>query len=103
MEFVLIFAAGLVFIVLLWAVFTFNGFISKRNRARTALSSIDVNLKKRHDLIPNLVGAVKGYMKHEAGVLERVTKLREQAVSTPADNPARAALEREIGAFLGAI
>ncbi len=104
MEFLfLIVVGGGFFIALLWLLFTYNGFISKRNRAKTALSSIDVNLKKRHDLIPNLVGAVKGYMKHEAGVLERVTQLREQAIATPADDPGRAVIERQIGAFLGAI
>ena len=90
-------------VVVVWALVTFNGFIRRRNRARNALSSIDVNLKKRHDLIPNLVGAVKGYMKHEAGILENVTRLREQAVRTPADDPGRAAIERQIGGFLAAI
>ena len=100
---ILILGGGLVLIALLWAVFTFNGFIGKRNRAKTALASIDVNLKKRHDLIPSLVGAVRGYMTHEAEVLERVTRLREQAVSTPAEDPGRAAVERQIGALLGAI
>jgi LemA protein len=99
----LIAAGGLALIVLLWALVTFNRFVGKRNRARTALSSIDVNLKKRHDLIPNLVGAVKGYMKHEAGALERVTRLRERAMEMPADDPGRAAVEREIGSFLAAI
>jgi LemA protein len=99
----LIVLGGGVFVVLLWLLVTYNGFVSKRNRAKNALSSIDVNLKKRHDLIPNLVSAVKGYMKHEAGVLKRVTRLREQAVGMPADDPGRAAIEREIGSFLAAI
>lgn len=100
---ILVFVLALGFVVALWALLTYNGFVRRRNRARTALSSIDVNLKKRHDLIPNLVGAVKGYMKHEAGVLERVTRLREQAVKTPAADPVRAAIERQIGGLLGAI
>lgn len=100
---VLIICGGIAFVVLLWALVTYNGFIGKRNRARNALSSVDVNLRKRHDLIPNLVSAVKGYMKHEAGVLERVTQLREQAAGMTADDPGRAAVEREIGSFLAAI
>lgn len=102
-EIVLVLGLGLALVFVLWGLLTFNGFIRKRNRSRTALSSIDVNLKKRHDLIPNLVGAVKGYMKHEAAVLEKVTELREQAVRTPAADPVRAAIEREIGGLLGAI
>src|SRR5690606_10780084 len=81
----------------------FNGFVRKRNRCRTALSSIDVNLKKRHDLIPGLVGAVKGAMGHEARLLERLTRLRERAQEVAADDPARAAVERDIGAALGAV
>ncbi len=90
-------------VVALWALLTFNGFIFKRNRCRTAWSSIDVNLKKRHDLIPNIVGAVKGYMKHEAEVLERVTRLRAEARGMGPDDAGRAAVERDIGACLAAI
>lgn len=89
-------------IPLLWAAVTFNGFVRKRNRCRTAFSSIDVQLKKRHDLIPNLVAAVRGTMKHEADVLERVTRLRERARDMRIDDPARPAVERDIGAALGA-
>ena len=89
--------------VVLWALLTYNAFVRKRNRCRTAFSSIDVNLKKRHDLIPNIVGAVKGYMKHEAEVLERVTQLREQARGMAGDDGGRASVEREIGLCLGLI
>jgi LemA protein len=100
-------AAGLLLLplaaLLLWALLTYNAFVRKRNRCRNAFSSIDVNLKKRHDLIPNIVGAVKGYMKHEAEVLERVTRLREQARGIAVEDGARASVEREIGLCLGLI
>jgi LemA protein len=57
----------------------FNGLVVKRNRCEAAFSTIDVMLKKRYDLIPNLVAAVKGYAQHEAGVFEEVARLRAQA------------------------
>lgn len=90
-------------LVALWALVTYNGFIRKRNRCATATSSIDVNLKKRHDLIPNLVSTVRGYMTHEAEVLEQVTRLRSAAQSLPIDDPQRAAVEARLGAGLTAI
>jgi len=64
-----------VFIVL-WLVFTYNGFVRLRNRMKEAWADIDVQLKRRHNLIPNLIESVKGYMAHERGVLEEVTKAR---------------------------
>mgnify|MGYP001107937507 CR=1 FL=1 len=64
-----------VFIVL-WLVFTYNGFVRLRNRMKEAWADIDVQLKRRHNLIPNLIKSVKGYMAHERGVLEEVTKAR---------------------------
>ena len=70
-----------------WVVITYNGLIGARNQVDEAWSGIDVQLKRRHDLIPNLVNTVKGYASHEANVLENVTKARSQAVnaSEPAD------------------
>ena len=65
-----------------WVVAVFNSLIIKRNRAKNAWSDIDVQLKRRHDLIPNLVEAVKGYKDYEAGVLEGVTKARASAIKT---------------------
>ncbi len=67
---------GLAALIVAWLIFTYNGLISLRNRAREALSDIDVQQKRRYDLIPNLVEMVKGYMAHERGVLENVTKAR---------------------------
>lgn len=71
---------GAVVLFLLWLLGTFNGLISLRNRVKEAWSQIDVQLKRRASLIPNLVQAVKGYVKHEKTVLENVTKARTAMV-----------------------
>ncbi len=65
----------------LWAVMAYNGLVSLRQRCRPAFSDIDVQLKQRHDLVPNLVETVKGYAAHEKGTLEAVIKARNAAVS----------------------
>jgi LemA protein len=57
-------------LILAWLVFTYNGLVTARNRTQEAWSEIDVELKRRHDLIPNLVNTVQGYMGHERGTLE---------------------------------
>lgn len=67
-------------VIVLWAIFAYNGFIRLINRAKEAWADIDVQLKRRYDLIPNLVNAVKGYASHEAKVLEEVTKARVSAM-----------------------
>ncbi len=67
---------GAVVLFILWLLGTYNSLISLRNRVREAWSQIDVQLKRRSSLIPNLVEAVKGYVKHEKGVLTEVTKAR---------------------------
>jgi LemA protein len=75
---------AIVVVVVLWLVFTYNGLVSARNRTQEAWSEIDVELKRRHDLIPNLVNTVQGYMGHERGTLEAVTNARANAVSAGA-------------------
>ena len=65
----------------LFAISIYNSLIAKRNRVRNSWAQIDVQLKKRFDLIPNLVETVKGYAKHEAGTLETVVKARNQYIS----------------------
>ncbi|QQG43402.1 MAG: LemA family protein [Candidatus Daviesbacteria bacterium] len=80
---------GIAVVVLLWLLVTYNSLITLRNRVREAWSQIDVQLKRRSSLIPNLVEAVKGYVKHEKGVLEEVTKARTSLMS--AKNPHEAA------------
>jgi LemA protein len=63
------------------AIWLYNSLVALRNQVRNAWSQIDVQLKRRHDLIPNLVGAVKGYMQHEREVLERVAEARARAMA----------------------
>jgi LemA protein len=75
---------AVVILVVLWLVFTYNGLISARNRTQEAWSEIDVELKRRHDLIPNLMNTVAGYMGHERGTLEAVTNARANAVAAGA-------------------
>src|SRR6266851_9797313 len=72
---------GIVVLVLIWLVLTYNGLVTLRNRTQEAWSEIDVELKRRHDLIPNLVQTVQGYMGHERGTLEAVTNARAGAVA----------------------
>lgn len=70
---------GISALVLLWLLIIYNTLVSKRNAVRNAESGMDVQLKKRFDLIPNLVAAVKGYMAHERAILERLTAIRAEA------------------------
>ena len=70
---------GIIILALLWLVFTYNSLVKKRNQVQEAWSDIDVQLKRRHNLIPNLVDSVEGYMDHEKSTLQNVTKYREQA------------------------
>jgi len=67
-------------LVAIWLVFSYNRLVRLRNQARTAWADIDVQLTRRHDLVPQLVAAVKGYAGHEQAVLQAVTELRSQAV-----------------------
>lgn len=68
-------------LIILWLVFSYNRLVTMRNRAEEALSDIDVQTKRRYDLIPNLVESVKGYMSHEKGVFEKVTEARTRAMN----------------------
>ena len=94
-----------------WAVSIYNGLVALRNRFKNAFAQIDVQLKRRYDLIPNLVETVKGYIKHERETLEAVIKARNSAISglkAAAANPGDAAAmntlagaETQLGASLG--
>ena len=90
---------GIIVMAVLWAIMTYNGLVSLRQRCRQAFSDIDVQLKQRHDLIPNLVETVKGYASHEKGTLEAVIKARNAAVAAQGPS-AQAAAE---GALQGAL
>jgi len=71
---------ALVVVGVIWLVAIYNGFVTLRYRVKEAWSDIEVQLKRRYDLIPNLVEAVKGYMQHEKGVFEKVTQARAAAM-----------------------
>ncbi len=97
--------------VLLWLAGAYNSLVALQNRFKTAFSQIDVQLKRRHDLIPNLIETAKGYLSHEKGTLEAVTQARNKAVSamqTAAANPGNpsamaglAAAETQLNGVLG--
>lgn len=71
---------GIVALVVFWVIWAYNRFVALTNRAEEAWSDIDVQLKRRYDLIPNLVETVKGYASHEAGTLQKVTEARTKAM-----------------------
>lgn len=73
-------ALGVIAVIIIWAVYAYNRFVTLTNRAKEAWADIDVQLKRRYDLIPNLVEAVKGYMAHEAGTLQKLTEARTKAM-----------------------
>jgi len=92
-------AIGVLVVVVMVLVGIYNGLVRKRTQVRAAWSQIDVQLKRRHNLIPNLVETVKGYAGHEKDTLERVIKARQQAVA--ASGPAQsAAAENFLGGAL---
>jgi len=72
---------GMLFILALAFVFIYNGLVTLRGRVKNAWAQIDVQLKRRYDLIPNLIETVKGYAKHEREVFENVTKARTAAIN----------------------
>jgi len=72
---------GLIVVVALWIIGVFNGLVVLKNRAKEAWADIDVQLKRRYDLIPNLVETVKGYAVHEKELFEKVTQARASAMS----------------------
>ena len=93
MEWVAIGVSVLAVAVVFFAIATYNGLVGLRNRVRNGWSQIDVQLKRRHDLVPNLINAVRGAMTHEREVLEAVTAARATAISAGNDVNARAAAE----------
>jgi LemA protein len=76
-------------VVVLWAMSVYNGLVSMRQRVNEAFADVDVQLRQRHDLVPNLVETVKGYAAHERGTLDEVVKARNAAVA--AQGPAQQA------------
>ncbi len=77
---------GIPVLIVLWLVSIYNKLVGLRNNRENAFADIDVQLKQRHDLIPQLVSAVKGYMEHEAGTLQAVTQARQNAMGASSVN-----------------
>lgn len=101
---------GVVLVLGIWIVGIYNSLVSLRNRFKNAFAQIDVQLKRRHDLIPNLVETAKGYMSHEKETLEAVIQARNQAAGAqqaasqhPEDGQAMAGLMQAEGALTGAL
>ncbi len=86
--------------LVVWVIVAYNRLVSLRNQIDNAWRQIDVQLKRRHDLIPNLVEAVKGYMQFERDTLTQVVEARAKAVSAP-DTASRMAAENQITAGMG--
>lgn len=91
---------GIGVILVLWVIAAYNGLVAGRNQVRNAWSQIDVQLKRRHDLIPNLVETVKGYAGHEKETLDRVIQARSRAVGAHG-TAAISAAEGELSQALG--
>ena len=95
---------GIAVAVIIYGIFTYNQLVQARQLVKEGWSGIDVQLRKRANLIPNLVAAVRGYMQHERGLLEKVTELRAKAAALADASPReRSAVEREISSLLGRI
>ncbi|MBB3313206.1 LemA protein [Rhizobium sp. BK196] len=95
-------ALGVIVLVVLYLVFIYNGLVRSRQMAEEAWSGIDVQLKRRADLIPNLIETVKGYAAHEKTTLEEVVELRSRAQAVPSGDVAgRAQVEGLLGQALG--
>jgi LemA protein len=74
---------GVIVVAVVWVISVYNGLVGMAQRANQAFADIDVQLKMRHDLIPNLVETVKGYAAHERGTLDEVVRARNAAIAAP--------------------
>jgi LemA protein len=90
-------------VVVVWAVYVFNRFISLRNRTEEAWADIEVQLKRRYDLIPNLVNTVKGYATHESSAFENVTRARASAMGASGPTAAHAQAENMLTGALKSV
>ena len=90
-------------VIVLWVVYAFNHFVSFRNRAKEAWADIEVQLKRRYDLIPNLVNTVKGYATHESSAFENVTKARSMAMGVQGANKDHAEAENMLTGALKSV
>ena len=90
---------GVIVVIVLWVIMIYNGLVTMRQRVNQAFADIDVQLKQRHDLIPNLVETVKGYAAHERGTLEAVIQARN-AAATAQGPAAQGAAENQLSGAL---
>ena len=95
--------AGIVIGSVLILVLMYNSLINKKNQVENSFGGMDVQLKKRYDLIPNLISAVKTYMKHEANTLTEITELRTKALSGGISDDEKVDLDNKITSHLGGI
>ena len=86
-------------VVVIWVIAIYNTLVKLKNNRENAFADIDVQLKQRHDLVPQLIGAVKGYMEHERGTLESITNARNKAMGASSIND-KIAAEKELSAAL---
>jgi LemA protein len=92
---------GVIVVLVLWIIMIYNGLVAMRQRVNQAFADIDVQMKQRHDLIPNLVETVKGYASHERGTLEAVIKARQTAIQAQSGGvAAQAAAENMLSGTL---
>lgn len=87
-------------VIVLWGIYAFNRFISLRNRVQEAWADIEVQLKRRYDLIPNLVNSVKGYATHEASTFDNITKARSEAMNSQGPTESHAQAENMLSGAL---
>ncbi len=99
----MIYIAIILGLVIVWVIFAFNGLVSLRNRAKEAWADIEVQLKRRYDLIPNLVNTVKGYATHESTAFEKVSEARAKAMSSGGPNPEHAQAENMLTGALKSV
>jgi len=92
----IIIVAVIILMPIIYVVATYNTLVALRNHIRDAWSNIDTELKRRYDLIPNLVATVKGYAAHEREIFERITQLRSQCMNSQARGGAQAAGENQL-------
>lgn len=95
--------AIIIAVLIVWGIWFYNRFVSFRNRAEEAWADIEVQLKRRYDLIPNLVSTVKGYAAHEAGTFEKVTEARNKAMSSQGPTAEHAEAENMLTGALKSI
>ena len=89
-------------VVVIWIIAIYNALVRLKNNRENAFADIDVQLKQRHDLVPQLIGAVKGYMEHERGTLESITNARNKAMGANSIND-KIAAEKELSTALSGL